>query len=94
MLQCRPAHCLVTPGGGVSLGLGQGSATHPPTHRPPPPPGGSMPSTHSQSRTDQQKITTNGVGTQNLENRVLQPPQLPASSDILVQRRVEMFDAI
>ena len=39
-------YCLVTPGGGggVSLGLGQVSATHPPTHPPtqlyPPPPGG------------------------------------------------------
>ena len=49
----------MTPGGGgVSLGLGQVSATHPPTHPPihppnptPPPPGGgggSMPSTHIQ----------------------------------------------
>ena len=47
-------YCLVTPGGGGSLGLGQVSATHPsihpPTHPtlpPPPPGGGSMPSTHS-----------------------------------------------
>ena len=67
-------------GGGVSLGLGQGSATHPPTHpsthqptQPYPP---TLPSTHSQSRNDQQKFTANGVGPQDLENRVQRYNQL------------------
>ena len=70
-----PAHCLVTPGGrGLVWALARAQPPtqppiDPPTHPTLPPPW-SMPSTHSQSRTDQQKFTTNGVGTQDLENRV------------------------
>ena len=53
----KAGYCLVTPGGGgVKLGLSQGSATHPPIPSNPTPPlggGGSVPSTHSHIQAEQ-----------------------------------------
>ena len=55
MWALRVGYCLLTPGGGEGdMGLGQGSATQPPTHPTPPRGGGgSMPSTHIHIQADQ-----------------------------------------
>ena len=67
----QSGYCSVTPpppaGGGVTMGLGQGSATHPPTQPCSPPWGGGLclpPTvTYKQSRIDQQKIASSRNGT-------------------------------
>ena len=64
-LAAEAAHCLVTPGGGV---VWASARAEPPTHP--------TSSVEQQSRTDQQKFTTTGVGTQDLETRVQRYNQL------------------
>ena len=78
---------IVTPGGGVSLGLGQISATHPPTQPPPRGGRGSMPSTRSHIQAlenlwnNRAKLTSKrlpplGLEPSTLKNRVKHHSQL------------------
>ena len=102
MCALRAGYCLLTPGGGGGdMGLGQGSATQPPTHPTPPRGGGGVYALHPHSHTSRPELTSKslpvaGNGTWGLPKgcQVGQPTRLPSSPNISSHQRVKRFDRL